>query len=61
MNGLNNSVGLDTSPQYPTNIASTETDISSAFIATGGSTPKSAIGDAAKLESFPINNTTLNN
>ena len=56
LNGLNNSVGLDTSPQYPTNIASTETDISSAFIATI-EVSKSAIGDAAAWKSFPINNT----
>ena len=56
LNGLNNSVGLDTSPQYPTNFVSTETDISSAFIATIDLSITNVLAAQIAWSDFPINN-----
>lgn len=57
LNGLNNSVGLDTSPQYPTNFASVESDISSAFIATIEVSKANVIAAGIAWSDFPINKT----
>ena len=56
LNGLNNSVGLDTSPQYPTNFASVEADISSAFIATIDLSITNVVAAGITWSNFPINN-----
>ena len=57
LNGLNSSVGLDTSPQYPTNFASLEADISSAFIATIEVSKANVIAAGLTWSDFPINKT----
>lgn len=57
LNGLNSSVGLDTSPQYPTNFASVEADISSAFIATIEVSKANVIAAGIPWSDFPINKT----